>query len=136
MTKRFLTPGDPFVLVLTNVCTVGVDLHDYCWDVVHYTPSWTPHDLEQKTGRIDRPRKLNILKKRLALGRDDHARQIRVHHLVWPYTYDERVLCRVHLRAQFSERLLSAESQKTVEEGLQNEELVPVSRFRALNLAP
>lgn len=54
VSRDFLTPGNPFLLIMTNVCSMGVDLHNYCWDVIHYSPSWTPSDFEQKSGRIDR----------------------------------------------------------------------------------
>lgn len=136
VTMRFLTPGNPMVLVLTNICTVGVDLHEYCWDVVHYTPSWTPHDLEQKTGRIDRPRNKKELLKRFAIASYDVAHKIRVHHLVWPFTYDERVLSRVHLRSQFSERLLSVKSQAAIEEHITEPSEVKIEEFKPLDLAP
>lgn len=136
VTSRFLTPGNPMVLVLTNICTVGVDLHEYCWDVVHYTPSWTPHDLEQKTGRIDRPRNKKELMKRFAVASYKVAHKIRVHHLVWPFTYDERVLSRVHLRSQFSERLLSVKSQAAIEEHVADRSEVKIEAFKPLDLAP
>lgn len=131
VTERFLTPGNPFVLVLTNICTVGVDLHKYCWDVVHFTPSWTPHELEQKIGRIDRPRvgleeTFNIAKKK---------EEIRVHHLIWPHTYDERMLSRVHLRAQFSERLLGKKIQNTFD-GEKKVDEDKFEHFKPLNLSP
>ncbi|MBX2989142.1 MAG: hypothetical protein KF802_14725 [Bdellovibrionaceae bacterium] len=136
ITSRFLTPGNPKVLVLTNICTVGVDLHEYCWDVVHYTPSWTPHDLEQKTGRIDRPRNKKELMARFAIAPYEVAHKIRVHHLVWPFTYDERVLSRVHLRSQFSERLLSVKSQAAIEEHIADPGEVKIEEFKPLDLAP
>jgi hypothetical protein len=136
VTSRFLTPGNPLVLVLTNICTVGIDLHEYCWDVVHYTPSWTPHDLEQKTGRIDRPRNKKELMKRFAVAPYSVAHKIRVHHLVWPFTYDERVLSRVHLRSQFSERLLSVKSQAVIERQAADSTEVKIEEFKPLDLAP
>ena len=84
VTQKFLTPGSPFAMVLTNICTVGVDLHQFCWDVVHFTPEWTPHDMEQKTGRIDRPR-TELHRFQMAKNKD----KVRVHHLIWPHTYDQ-----------------------------------------------
>jgi hypothetical protein len=107
MTARFRGPGNPFVLVLTHVCQLGVDLHPFCWDVVHYSPAWTPHEGEQKTGRIDRPRLPSTLKQ-LDLGSKRDADAIRVHHLIWPFTYDERILTRLNVRAQYAERLLGS----------------------------
>ena len=103
----FLSPGNPFLLILTNVCAMGVDLHHYCWDVIHYSPSWTPSEFEQKSGRIDRPRPRN-LRRALNLGEERRSSAIRVHHLLWPFTYDERVLRRMNIRGHLSERLLSS----------------------------
>jgi hypothetical protein len=119
---RFCSPGNPFVLVLTNVCTLGVDLHSFCWDVLHYTPAWTPHEFEQKTGRIDRPRLADTLRL-LQLGHGANAARVRVHHLVWPFTYDERILSRLHLRAQLSERLLGTRSHGRFENAADPESL-------------
>lgn len=132
--QRFLTPGNPFMLVLTNIGTMGVDLHRFCWDVVHFTPSWSPHELEQKTGRIDRPRigwegVFDIAKK-------EAINKVRVHFLIWPNTYDERMLSRVHLRAQYSERLLSSKSQDTLEEKIGVEKTNHLKLFDPLDLKP
>jgi superfamily II DNA or RNA helicase len=107
VSQDFLSPGSPFVLVLTNVCSMGIDLHHYCWDVVHYSPSWTPSEFEQKSGRIDRPRP-RVLRDSLRLGDERHSSAIRVHHFLWPFTYDERVFRRMNARGHLSERLLSS----------------------------
>jgi hypothetical protein len=131
---RFRTPGNPFLLILTNVGTVGVDLHPYCWDVVHYTPEWTPHAAEQKTGRIDRPRNRANIRK-FHIGPDARLDHIRVHHLVWPFTYDERILSRLNLRAQLAERLLGAKHQATLEAHAVDVGRL-ARRFKPLDLAP
>jgi len=107
VSQDFLSPGNPFLLILTNVCAMGVDLHHYCWDVIHYSPSWTPSEFEQKSGRIDRPRP-RVLRRALNLGEERRSSAIRVHHLLWPFTYDERVLRRMNIRGHLSERLLSS----------------------------
>lgn len=107
VSQDFLTAGNPFLLILTNVCAMGVDLHHYCWDVIHYSPSWTPSEFEQKSGRIDRPRP-RVLRRALNLGEERRSSAIRVHHLIWPFTYDERVLRRMNIRGHLSERLLSS----------------------------
>lgn len=86
---------------------MGVDLHNYCWDVMHYSPSWTPSDFEQKSGRIDR-RRPHALRRRLRIGQGRNAHAIRVHHFLWPFTYDERVFRRMNFRGHMSERLLSS----------------------------
>jgi hypothetical protein len=132
---RFCSPGNPFVLVLTNVCTMGIDLHSYCWDVLHYTPAWTPHEAEQKTGRIDRPR-LGTALKRLSLGGNGKLQNIRVHYLIWPFTYDERILNRLNLRTQLAERLLGSKHWKDIEEMAGASVEIAASRFKPLNLNP
>jgi hypothetical protein len=133
--ERFRTPGNPFLLVLTNVGMFGVDLHSYCWDVVHYTPDWTPHAAEQKTGRIDRPRDRAGVA-RLDIGSRSRLHHIRVHHLIWPFTYDERILSRLNLRAQLAERLLGSKHQAALERsGPVNLDQIS-RRFRPLDLTP
>jgi hypothetical protein len=132
---RFRTPGNPFVLILTNVGTFGVDLHPYSWDVVHYTPEWTPHNAEQKTGRIDRPRSRDSVAK-LDIGSKSRLREIRVHHLIWPFTYDERILSRLNLRAQLAERLLGSKHQAALEKRSPVDVGRLARRFRPLDLAP
>lgn len=107
VTRRFCEPGNPFMLVLTHVCQIGIDLHPFCWDMLHYSPSWTPHEGEQKTGRIDRPR-LRATVAQLAIGDPRRRHDIRVHHVIWPFTYDERILSRLNVRAQYAERLLGS----------------------------
>lgn len=132
---RFRSPGNPFVLVLTNVCTMGIDLHAYCWDVLHYTPAWTPHEAEQKTGRIDRPRLVSSHEK-LAIAKDKSLQDIRVHHLVWPFTYDERILSRLNLRAQLSERLLGSKYEKALDNTSEESAQMHAAQFKPLNLNP
>lgn len=132
---RFRSAGNPFVLILTNVCTVGVDLHTYCWDVLHYTPAWTPHEAEQKTGRIDRPRLRNAAQK-LRISPASALKRIRVHYLIWPYTYDERILGRLNLRAQLAERLLGSKHQEALERTPEETVVESLPYFKPLRLEP
>jgi hypothetical protein len=132
---KFRSAGNPFVLILTNVCTVGVDLHTYCWDVLHYTPAWTPHEAEQKTGRIDRPR-LRLPAEKLKIARASALKRIRVHYLIWPHTYDERILSRLNLRAQLSERLLGSKHQDVLERNHEETVVEGLPRFEPLRLEP
>jgi hypothetical protein len=46
--------------------------------------------------------------RQLAIGDPRLRDRIRVHHLIWPFTYDERILSRLNVRAQAAERLLGA----------------------------
>ncbi len=131
VSQEFLGPGNPFVLVLTNVCSMGVDLHHYCWDVVHYSPSWTPSEFEQKSGRIDRPRQ-RVLRRALNLGAERRSSAIRIHHLIWPFTYDERVFRRMNLRGHMSERLLSSKLARDADD----QTAEAFRRLRPLSLAP
>jgi hypothetical protein len=110
----FRSLGNPLVLILTNVGTVGVDLHTYCWDVLHYTPAWTPHEAEQKTGRIDRPHLKEEIK-RLQLGSMRKTQHIRVNYLIWPFTFDERILARLNVRTILADRLLGSRKAKSLE---------------------
>lgn len=131
VSRDFLSPGNPFVLALTNVCSMGVDLHEACWDVIHYSPSWTPSDFEQKSGRIDRPRSRHTLK-RLGMPTSSASDSIRIHHLIWPFTYDERVLKRMNARAHLSERLLG----KKEAEGIDDDTALRLRELRQLSLEP
>jgi hypothetical protein len=131
----FRTVANPFVLVLTNVCTVGVDLHTCCWDVLQYTPAWTPHEAEQKTGRIDRPRLKKDFEK-LQIASEQDSKRISVHHLIWPHTYDERILSRLNLRAQLSERLLGTKHQDSLEKNSELSTATSLPQFKPLDLHP
>jgi hypothetical protein len=44
----------PWVMVGTDAIREGVNLHLYCDRVMHYGLAWTPGDLEQRVGRVDR----------------------------------------------------------------------------------
>ena len=52
--RHFLTPSMPQVIVCTDTMKEGVDLHLFCDTVLHYGVAWTPGDLEQRVGRVDR----------------------------------------------------------------------------------
>lgn len=106
----FLSLRSPFVLVMTNIGQVGIDLHKFCWDIIHYTPDWTHHTFEQKTGRIDRPRSIDELKSYFNIGDTKKASHITVHFLIWPLTYDEKILSRLNLRSRLATRLLSSKN--------------------------
>jgi hypothetical protein len=52
--QQFNTPGMPWVMVGTDAIREGVNLHLFCDRVMHYGLAWTPGDLEQRVGRVDR----------------------------------------------------------------------------------
>jgi hypothetical protein len=52
--QQFNTPGMPWVMVGTDAIREGVNLHLFCDRVMHYGLPWTPGDLEQRVGRVDR----------------------------------------------------------------------------------
>ncbi|MDE7140153.1 MAG: hypothetical protein K2O09_05300, partial [Treponemataceae bacterium] len=52
--KRFNTPFYPDIIVCTDVFKEGINLHLFCNHVYHYGLAWTPGDLEQRVGRVDR----------------------------------------------------------------------------------
>lgn len=52
--QQFNMPGLPYVMVGTDTIREGVNLHLFCDRVMHYGVAWTPGDLEQRIGRVDR----------------------------------------------------------------------------------
>lgn len=53
-TRLFRTPSIPRVIVCTDTLKEGVDLHLFCDKILHYGVAWTPGDMEQRVGRVDR----------------------------------------------------------------------------------
>jgi hypothetical protein len=51
---QFRMPGYPYVLIATDILKEGEDLHSYCKNIYHYGIAWSPSDMEQRTGRVDR----------------------------------------------------------------------------------
>ncbi|MCR5237972.1 MAG: DEAD/DEAH box helicase family protein [Lachnospiraceae bacterium] len=52
--ERFQTPFYPFVLAATSSIQEGVDLHNYCIEVMHWHIPASPVEFEQREGRVDR----------------------------------------------------------------------------------
>lgn len=82
--QQFNTPGLPYVMVGTDSIREGVNLHLFCDRVMHYGMPWTPGDMEQRVGRVDRffgriERRLNE-----AAG-NAHRAQLQV---LYPYLCD------------------------------------------------
>lgn len=113
-TRQFNTPFFPDIIVCTDVLREGVDLHLFCDRVVHYGLAFSPGDLEQRTGRVDRYFSQAY---RNIEGSPDHRGEL---HIAYPYvesTLDELQLARVLARRK--------EVQGLMDRGL------PVPRFDA-----
>jgi superfamily II DNA or RNA helicase len=57
------------ILLATDAASEGVDLQNWCADLVHYEIPWNPNRMEQRNGRIDRH------------GQRDRT-GVRIHHFV------------------------------------------------------
>lgn len=79
VTERFKT-GDGLVLVSTDACAEGLNLHARCHHLIHVELPYNPNRLEQRNGRIDR------------YGQK-HDPQVRYLYLAG--TFEERLLLRL-----------------------------------------
>lgn len=103
VTRQFNTPFFPDVIVCTDVLREGVDLHLFCDRVVHYGLAFSPGDIEQRTGRVDR----YFSKAYRAIEASANHRG-RV-HVEFPYvasTLDELQLARVLARRNSVQELM------------------------------
>lgn len=115
--ELFKLPMNPMTLFCTEIGTEGIDLHTFCFDVIHYTLSWVPLDLEQKTGRIDRDRIIpeqlkEVFKNDPRYKTEEVANKSRVHFMVLPRSYDERMLYRVNKRASDERSILASSDEE------------------------
>ena len=88
--KRFNTPFYPDIIVCTDVMKEGINLHLFCNRVYHYGLAWTPGDLEQRVGRVDRF--FSRTHRMIMKGEDEHI------NVVYPYmgkSIDEQQLRKV-----------------------------------------
>lgn len=114
LVNLFKLPMNPGILFCTKVGIEGIDLHTFCSDVVHYTLDWTPAEVEQKTGRVDRTREVPSLLKDLYKkdprfnGPQNNHEKSNVHFLILPETYDERQLFIINQRAERERNLLAS----------------------------
>ncbi|MCR4657226.1 MAG: DEAD/DEAH box helicase family protein [Lachnospiraceae bacterium] len=63
--QAFNSPFFPFVLSVTDAAQEGIDLHNYCHQIMHWDFSIDPVAFEQKGGRINR-RLGHLIRKRMA----------------------------------------------------------------------
>lgn len=66
----FNAPFYPFVLSSTSVAQEGLDFHNYCHRIVHWSVPLTPTAYEQREGRIDRYLS-HLIRKRMAICCED-----------------------------------------------------------------
>lgn len=50
----FNSPLAPYILICTAIGSEGINLHQFCDDIIIHDLPWNPAKLEQKIGRIDR----------------------------------------------------------------------------------
>ncbi|HDK42062.1 MAG TPA: hypothetical protein ENG87_01680 [Candidatus Pacearchaeota archaeon] len=81
---QFRLPGFPYVLITTDVLKEGEDLQTFCKNIYHYGIAWSPIDMEQRTGRIDR---IGSFAERLMKANDEinYSNDIQVY---FPYISD------------------------------------------------
>ncbi len=66
------------ILIATDAAREGVNLQNYCADLIHFDVPWNPSRMEQRNGRIDRK-----------LQREG---EVRCHYFVLPQRAEDRVL--------------------------------------------
>ena len=131
--ETFNSPFFPHVLVSTSIGQEGVDFHRYCDTVVHWNPPDSPLALEQREGRVDRYRSLQV---RVAEQRfktsapdragfspdfcvlDDQKRRVnRTHGIVFrlPYSREEQTWARCLERLHYSRLFLGATDPEALE---------------------
>ena len=62
----FNAPFYPFIIASTSVAQEGLDFHNYCHRIVHWSVAKTPVAYEQREGRIDRFLS-HLMRKRIAI---------------------------------------------------------------------
>ncbi len=63
----FNSPFYPFVITTTSVAQEGLDFHNYCHRIVHWSVAKTPIAYEQREGRIDRYLS-HLMRKRIVMS--------------------------------------------------------------------
>jgi len=107
--KRFNTPFYPDVIVCTDVLKEGINLHLFCNKVYHYGLAWTPGDLEQRVGRVDR----FFSKTYRARARGDREAKICVNYPYMGKSIDEQQLKKVLEFKMAADPLMDSSSSTT-----------------------
>jgi len=103
VTRQFNTPFFPDVIVCTDVLREGVDLHLFCDYVMHYGLAFSPGDIEQRTGRIDRYFSKTC---RAIEGSPGHEERLCISFPYLASTLDELQLARVLSRRNTVQNLM------------------------------
>lgn len=99
----FQSPLEPFVLIVSNAGSEGLDMQNYSRGCIHYDMTWSPGLMVQRNGRINR------------IGKKCPKNQaIENHYLIIPNTYDERIFSALHKRMKALNLLIpvDVESEK------------------------
>ncbi len=82
----FNTSFYPDIMIATDIVKEGIDLQRNCSHIIHYGIAWTPGDMEQRIGRIDR----YFSKTYREYKDDDKSKGVRITFLYMKNTIDER----------------------------------------------
>ncbi|WP_346920215.1 DEAD/DEAH box helicase [Clostridium sp. UBA7339] len=86
--QRFNTPFYPDVVICTDVFKEGINLHMFCSKVYQYGFAWTPGDLEQRIGRVDR----YFSKTHREINKGNKDAKVIIHYPYMGNTIDEQQL--------------------------------------------
>ncbi len=93
MITEFNRSKNPIILVLTDVLSEGIDLHEKCNLLVHYELPWSPLRLFQRIGRLTR---LKTRGNRVMFNRN-----VRIAHTIIPGGVEEERINRLIRRIEF-----------------------------------
>jgi hypothetical protein len=110
--KRFQSPLEPYAIVVGSASEEGIDLQAFTKGIIHYVFHWSPGKMVQREGRVDRigravdrQDEYKIFNNKRFKSCLDSNRNLHVHYLLIPDTYDERKYYRLRER-QFLYNLL------------------------------
>lgn len=105
-TRQFRTPSLPRVIVCTDTLKEGVDMHLFCDQVLHYGVAWTPGDLEQRVGRVDRY--FSQIERRLSSEGSPPSVQLTVGYPHVQMSLEQSQVIRVIERQRSAEQLMDS----------------------------
>ncbi len=113
----FNAPFYPFLITSTSVAQEGLDFHNYCHRMIHWSVARTPVAYEQREGRIDRYLS-HLMRKRIALcgqrilGTGNNTFELLLRYLVSKRNYLEKKSGEPHLKPLFPYWYLGKEEYK------------------------